>query len=45
MSGCVRTRMCHYSTFLRVTIGYEEHSFCPHDPGNANGLTKQFAGK
>lgn len=32
-------------SFLRLTIGYEEHSFCPSDLGNANGLTKQFAGK
>lgn len=32
-------------SFLRVTVGYEERSFCPLDPGNANGLAKRSAGK
>lgn len=32
-------------SLLRVTIEYEEHSFCPLDPGNANGSAKLFAGK
>lgn len=46
----VCVRMCAYmhvsqESSLRVTIGYEEHSFCPLDPGNANGFTKRFAGK
>jgi len=42
---CVCMCMCHWSLFLWVTIGYEEHSFRPLDPGNANGLAKRFAGK
>lgn len=43
---CVLVHACVTSLlFLRVTIGYEEHSFCPLAPGNANGLAKRSAGK
>lgn len=48
--SCARVFVCARACvagfpFLRVTIGYEQHSFCPLDPGNANGLAKRFAGK
>lgn len=43
-SVCVWLNMC-VTIFLRVTIGYEEHSFSSLDPGNANGFAKRFAGK
>lgn len=43
---CVLVHACVTSLlFLWVTIGYEEHSFCPLAPGNANGLAKRSAGK
>lgn len=49
-TGRVRVWVCVYMhvslvSSLRVTKGYEEHSFCPLDPGNANGLAKRSAGK
>lgn len=39
-----RARTIHLF-FLRVIFGCGEHSFCPLDPGNANGPSKRSAGK
>lgn len=47
MFVCVCVWVCEGAThlFLRLIVGCEEHSFCPLDPGNANGPSKRSAVK